>query len=111
MVKGIKREIILLQEFDAVGKSMFECAYFVLRPNVSDASVAECEMLSEANRIIEAAARVNRVQTGVNGKKLKNVRARKRKSKNALVFFIGFFVGAALAIAAGSTLLFGKLPK
>lgn len=106
MVKGTKREIILLQEFDAVGKSMFECAYFVLRPNASEASVAECEMLAEANRIIEAAARVNRAQAGVNGKKLENARERKRKSKNALVFFIGFFVGAALTLAAGSALLF-----
>ena len=79
-MRGCERRIIMLKGTDS---EIFDEAYFLLRKDLKE-SEGECEMLSEAHRIVS----------------LNTTRRRSRKlfGGGALLFFSGSVLGAAVAV-------------
>ena len=50
MVRGCQKKIIYLKNS---GSDIFEEAYFVIKSNIRYEEISECDMIEEANRIIE----------------------------------------------------------
>lgn len=75
MLKGCQREMIVLQTAES---SLFESAYFILRRQ--RVPPPKCDMLAEANRIVESG-------NGYFG------RQKGQKKRRFLLFFGGFLSG------------------
>lgn len=50
MVRGCQKKIIYLKNTQS---DLFDEAYFVIKNNIDDVRVNECDMVEEANRILE----------------------------------------------------------
>ena len=83
MIKGCQKEMIVLQ---TRGSSLFESAYFVLRPGRS--ATAQGDMLAESNRIIEGGRDY----------------LKKRRKKHSFFAFLGVFL-AGSALGAGIVMI------
>lgn len=100
MVKGTKRQIIFLSDLKKAGKGIFECAYFILRPEYGDSAIAENEMLAEAERIVESAERLrNAARAARHSDRARSAEScgGSRSRRGLLLFICGFLVGALTA--------------
>lgn len=84
MLRGTRKQIILIKDTKS---GIFDEAYFVLKPNGGEC-LSNSDLISEANRIIEANTTADRT---VNGKK--------RKKAHRLPAFLGGTVCGALLYA------------
>ena len=87
MIKGCQRKMIVVQGKD---KSIFETAYFVLRHESEQKELRECDMLSEATRII-------------NESSVQNARAGRFRSlrRGLWLFWGGFLLGGGGGMLLG----------
>lgn len=87
MLRGTRKQIILIKDTKS---GIFDEAYFVLKPNGGE-SLSDSDMISEANRIIEANTTSDRAiseQTS-SGKK-------RKKAHRTPAFVLGTVCGALL---------------
>ena len=94
MIKGCQRKVIVVKGEE---ENMFEYAYFVIKNDLKYDRLGEGDMVSEANRIIEA-------NEGVREMKIKN--KGKNKDKKGKNIIIPFSIGAAAGSLAGLLWLF-----
>ncbi len=94
MIKGCQRKVIVVKGEE---ENMFEYAYFVLKNDLKYDRLCEGDMVSEANKIIEAS-------DDTRERKIKS--KSKNKDKNGKKIIIPFSVGAAVGSAAGLLWLF-----
>ena len=78
MLKGYQRKLIMLQTH---GSELFETAYFVLKEDAERRRPNQCEMLTEAKRIVE--------ENSFTGRRKDN-----ESYPALLVFVLGAFLGA-----------------
>ncbi len=96
MIKGCQRKVIVVKGEE---KSVFECAYFVLKNSPEHLNCKEEDMIAEANRIIEANESRKEIKNSENNKKSDKENDRKK-------IIIPFSIGAALGSAVWLIFLF-----
>lgn len=91
MLRGTRKQIILIKDTKS---GIFDEAYFVLKPNGAE-SLSDSDMISEANRIIEANTTST---TGVASELVACGKKRKKAAHRVPAFVLGMVCGVLLCI-------------
>ena len=83
-MRGYQRNVIYLKN---VGSSVFEEAYFVIRPGIEKEEKEKHDFISEANRIIEESVGHKHRKKGAIG------------FKETIIFVSGFLISSILTLA------------
>ncbi len=90
MIKGCNKRVIVMKD---VGNSVFEEAFFILKPGTE--KTAQTDILFQAQKIIDE----NEKTTQNGGREIIYNVDKERKKKSAPLFFAGAFTGFALTLA------------
>ena len=88
MVRGCQKKIIYLKNS---GSDIFEEAYFVIKSDIRYEETSECDMIEEANRIIEESFCTEEKEK-LAGRVLSFVK------KIAIPFFVGVVIGVTVTL-------------
>lgn len=88
MVRGCQKKIIYLKNTQS---NIFEEAYFVIKDNLKDESACECDMVEEANRILDESFDFEYNETIIK-KTIKFIK------KHIITFLVGVMFGALIVI-------------
>ena len=86
-MRGYQKNVIYLKN---VGSSVFEEAYFVIRPGVEKVESKGQDLISEANRIIEESVGLDKNKKRAIG------------LKETIIFVSGFLISAVLTLSIAS---------
>ena len=88
MVRGCQKKIIYLKNTDS---KVFDEAYFIVKDNVKCDVMDECDMVEEANRILD-----NVISCRMSGEKISRIK--KTVKAKILPFVAGIFIGFLISL-------------